>query len=409
MKMRNTLLALVLLVAGTLSAQVTSRNAQVPANEKSLFERISKIEKQNDWFNLYMNMHGAFDAKFNQDGRNGLSKGAFNMRQLRIEAKGRVNDWLSYRWRQRLNRSNDGNGMVDNLPNSIDLAYIAVQLNEKFSLTAGKQCAAYGGFEFDANPIEIYQYSEIINNMSNFMTGVTLTYDMTPTQQWQLQILDSRNDSQEKTYGHGLEESRLPLVYTLNWNANMFDNAWQTRWSASIMEETHGKYMYYVALGNQFNFSERCNMYVDLMSSFEQVDRKGIMTDLFGGREKFGDQVNPGDQANPDGRNMYNAMYNSLVAKFNYRIKPKWNVFVKGMLESAGIYEDSDDVAVGNYRTSLGYVAGVEYYPMDTNLHFFLTYVGQNNFFTDRAKAIGKSDYCTQRVSLGFIYQLPLF
>lgn len=401
--MRNTLLALVLLVAGTISAQVTSRNAQVPANEKSLFERISKIEKQNDWFNLYMNMHGAFDAKFNQDGRNGLSQGAFNMRQLRIEAKGRVNDWLSYRWRQRLNRSNDGNGMVDNLPNSIDLAYIAVQLNEKFSLTAGKQCAAYGGFEFDANPIEIYQYSEIINNMSNFMTGVTLTYDMTPTQQWQLQILDSRNNSQEDTYGPGLEESRLPLVYTLNWNANMFDNAWQTRWSASIMEETHGKCMYYVALGNQFNFSERCNMYVDLMSSFEQVDRKGIMTKLFGGRENFG------DQANPDGRNMYNAMYNSLVAKFNYRIKPKWNVFVKGMLESAGIYEDSDDVAVGNYRTSLGYVAGVEYYPMDTNLHFFLTYVGQNNFFTDRAKAIGKSDYCTQRVSLGFIYQLPLF
>ena len=395
--MRNTLLALVLLVAGTLSAQVTSRNALVPANEKSLFERISKIEKQNDWFNLYMNMHGAFDAKFNQDGRNGLSQGAFNMRQLRIEAKGRVNDWLSYRWRQRLNRSNDGNGMVDNLPNSIDLAYIAVQLNEKFSLTAGKQCAAYGGFEFDANPIEIYQYSEIINNMSNFMTGVTLTYDMTPTQQWQLQILDSRNDSQEDTYGHGLEESRLPLVYTLNWNANMFDNAWQTRWSASIMEETHGKYMYYVALGNQFNFSERCNMYVDLMSSFEQVDRKGIMTNLFGGQGNFG------------GHNMYNAMYNSLVAKFNYRIKPKWNVFVKGMLESAGIYEDSDDVAVGNYRTSLGYVAGVEYYPMDTNLHFFLTYVGQNNFFTDRAKAIGKSDYCTQRVSLGFIYQLPLF
>ena len=395
--MRNTLFALLLLVASYASAQVTSRNAQVPANEKSLYERISRIEKQNDWFNLYMNMHGAFDAKFNQDGRNGLSQGAFNMRQLRIEAKGRVNDWLSYRWRQRLNRSNDGNGMVDNLPNSIDLAYIAVQLGEKFSLTAGKQCAAYGGFEFDANPIEIYQYSEIINNMSNFMTGVTLTYDMTPTQQWQLQILDSRNNSQEDTYGAGLEESRLPLVYTLNWNANMFNNAWQTRWSASIMEETHGKYMYYFALGNQFNFSERCNMYVDLMSSFEQVDRKGIMTNLFGGQANFG------------GHNMYNAMYNSLVAKFNYRIKPKWNVFVKGMLESAGIYKDGDNVAEGNYRTSLGYVAGVEYYPMDTNLHFFLTYVGQNNFFTERAKAIGNSDYCTQRVSLGFIYQLPLF
>ena len=395
--MRNTMFALLLLVAGASQAQVTSRNAQVPAGEKSLFERVSNIEKQNDWFNLYMNMHGAFDAKFNQDGRNGLSEGVFNMRQLRIEAKGRVNDWLSYRWRQRLNRSNDGNGMIDNLPNSIDIAAIGIQLNDKLSLTAGKQCAAYGGFEFDANPIEIYQYSELINNMSNFMTGVMLTYDVTPTQQWQLQILDSRNNSQDDTYGPGLEESRLPLVYTLNWNANMFGNAWQTRWSASVLEETHGNYMYYVALGNQFNFSSRCNMYVDLMSSFEQVDRKGIMTNMCGGRDAFG------------AHNMYNTMYNSLVTKINYRVAPKWNVFAKGMLESAGIYKENDAMGKGNYRTSLGYLAGVEYYPMDTNLHFFLTYVGQTNFFTERAKALGNSDYSTQRVSLGFIYQLPLF
>ena len=206
MKMRNTLFALLLLAATVAQAQVTSRNAMTPDDEKSLFERVSKIEKKNDWFNLYMNMHGAFNAKFNQDGRNGLSQGAFEMKQLRIEAKGKVNSWLSYRWRQRLNRSNDGEGMVDNLPNSIDLAYIGVQLNKHFSLYAGKQCAAYGGFEYDANPIEIYQYSEIINNMSNFMTGVTLTYDITPSQQLQFQILDSRNGSQKATYGPGLEE-----------------------------------------------------------------------------------------------------------------------------------------------------------------------------------------------------------
>lgn len=397
MKMRNTLFVLLLFVAGSVTAQVTSRNALVPEGEKSLFERVSNIEKQNDWFNLYMNMHGAFDAKFNQDGRNGLSEGAFSMRQLRIEAKGRVNNWLSYRWRQRLNRSNDGNGMIDNLPNSIDIASISIQLNNKFSLHAGKQCVAYGGFEFDANPIEIYQYSELINNMSNFMTGITLTYDVTPNQQWQFQILDSRNNSQDETYGTGLEESRLPLVYSINWNANMFKNLWQTRWSASVMEETQGKYMYYFALGNQFNFSKRCNMYVDLMSSFEQVDRKGIMTGILGGQGNF------------DGHNMFNSTYNSLVAKINYRVKPKWNIFAKGMFESAGVYKASDNVAKGNYRTSIGYVAGVEYYPMDTNLHFFLAYVGQNNFFTEKARKVGQSDYCTQRVSLGFIYQLPLF
>ena len=107
MKMRNTALAVMVLAAGFGQAQVTSHNAQVPDGEKTLFERVAKIEKKNDLFNLYLNMHGAFDAKFNQDGRNGLSQGAFNMRQLRIEAKGEINDWLSYRWRQRLNRGDD--------------------------------------------------------------------------------------------------------------------------------------------------------------------------------------------------------------------------------------------------------------------------------------------------------------
>lgn len=398
MKMRNTALAVMVLAAGFGQAQVTSHNAQVSDGEKTLFERVAKIEKKNDLFNLYLNMHGAFDAKFNQDGRNGLSQGAFNMRQLRIEAKGEINDWLSYRWRQRLNRGNEGGAMIDNLPNSIDFAGIGIKFNDKFSLFAGKQAAAWGGFEYDVNPIEIYQYSEMINNMSNFMTGVTLNYDMTPTQQFQLQVLDSRNGSQDETYGKGLEESRLPLVYSFAWNANMCDMKWQTRWSASVMEETHGKYMYYLALGNQFNFSSKCNMYVDLMSSFEQVDNKGIMSRMI-----------LGDDYKDNGHGLYNTMYNSLVTKVNYRIMPKWNLFAKGMLESAAIYDGENGIAEGNYRTSLGYIAGVEFYPMDTNLHFYLAFVGQSNFFTEKAKMYGQSNYSTQRLSLGFIYQLPMF
>jgi hypothetical protein len=51
----------------------------------------------------------------------------------------------------------------------------------------------------------------------------------------------------------------------------------------------------------------------------------------------------------------------------------------------------------------------VEYYPMESNLHLFLTFVGQTHLFTERAKALGKSDFSTQRVSVGFIYQLPAF
>ena len=387
--MRNTVFALFALAAGVATAQVPTGE-----NEATLFERVTKIEKKSDKFNLYFNMHYALDADFTAGD---FEQGAFNMHQFRIEAKGKVTDWLSYRWRQRLNRCNDGGGFIDNLPNSIDLAYLNFAVTDKFSISAGKLCAAYGGIEFDMNPIEIYRYSEIINNMSNFMSGVTFTYDFNANQQLAFQVLDSRNGSIEDTYGANLEANKLPFVYTLNWNANMFDGAWQTRWSASVMDEVKDKYMYYVALGNQFNFSSKCNMFVDLMSSYEQLDRKGIMTNIFGGQAAF------------NGHNISNTLYNSLVAKVNWRFQPKWNFFVKGMLESAAIYGGEEGVADGNYRTSVGYLTGVEFYPMESNLHLFLTFVGQTHLFTERAKALGQSDYSTQRVSLGFIYQLPAF
>lgn len=366
-------------------------------NEKTLYERVAKVEKKQEKFNLYLNMHGSFDAKFNYGGENGFNQGSFYMRQFRIEATGKVYDWLWYRWRQRLNRDNAGGGMIDNLPNSIDYAAIGVKFNKNLSLFAGKQGVAYGGFEYDANPIEIYQYSEMIENMSNFMTGVTITYDFNPDQQLAFQILDSRNGSQESTYGANLENSRLPLIYTLNWNANMFNKKWQTRYSASIMEEVHGKYMYYLALGNQFNFSKKCDMYFDIMSSLEQVDRKGVITNLCGGQSAY------------NGHNAFNTMYNSFVAKVNYRFLPKWNFFAKGMYDMASVFKTDGALTAGNYRTTVSYIGGIEYYPMESNLHFYLAFVGQSHIFTDKAKVYGSNDYSTQRVSLGFIYKLPMF
>ena len=87
----------VMLLAGCVQGAV----AQNTASEKTLFEEVTGLKKKSDKFNLYLNMNGSFDAT---QGVSDPTKGKFNMRQLRIEAKGNVNDWLSYRWRQRLNR-----------------------------------------------------------------------------------------------------------------------------------------------------------------------------------------------------------------------------------------------------------------------------------------------------------------
>lgn len=392
-------LIFILLIAGSIQG-LYAQNAEKSKKfmvDKTLFEELTDVKKKSDKFNLYLNMQGSFDANF----RDGFQEGAFKMRQLRIEMKGNINNWLSYRYRQRLNRSNEGGGMIDNVPTSIDYAGIGIKLGDRFNLFAGKQCAAYGGIEFDLNPIDIYEYSDMIDNMSNFMTGLNVGYNLTTTQQLNLQILNSRNGSFDSTYGiieneegklPDLQSGKLPLVYTLNWNGN-FNNVFKTRWSASVLNEANSKNMYYFALGNELNVN-KFNIFFDFMYAKEDIDRNGTITSIVG---------------RPGGHNAFDAGYLSLVTKLNYRFLPKWNAFVKGMYETASVTKGSEDVAKGKYRTSWGYLAGIEYYPMETNLHFFLTYVGRNYNFSSCAKTLGQENYSTNRVSVGFIWQMPVF
>ena len=130
------------------------------------------------------------------------------------------------------------------------------------------------------------------------------------------------------------------------------------------------------------------------MYSKEDIDRKGIITNIVG---------------RPGGHNAFDAGYLSVVAKCNYRFLPKWNAFVKGMYETASVTKASEGIEKGNYSTSWGYLAGIEFYPMETNLHFFVTYVGRSYDFTSRAKVLGQENYSTNRVSVGFIWQMPVF
>lgn len=393
-----------MLLPYTASAQQEETVQQMTDNEKSLVEEVFKIEKKTDKFNLFLNMHADFDAGWTNSH---FDEGKFRFQQLRVEAKGNINNWLSYRYRQRLNKGDNPNGYSDNVLGSIDIAGIGLNFN-KWSLFIGKQCASYGGIEFDLNPIDIYQYSDMVDYMSNFMTGVNVAYNVTPDQQFQFQILDALTGSSKDMYGD-YEKAKLPLVYTLNWNGN-FNGVYQTRWSASFMNETKGEHMWYFALGNQFNISEKFDMYFDWMYSIEGVDRKGIITDIVA----------------PNGWNKKAAKTDimSFILHANYRFLPKWNIFAKFMYENEGVYKtntmdvlESDgttetpvELRKGKYRTALGYIGGIEFYPFkDRNLHFFAAYIGRNYLYTGKAKAFGAENYHTNNLQVGFIWQMPVF
>ena len=384
------LFGMTLCVALTANAQ---QDKDASAGEESLFEKVTKIEKKQDNFHFLLNLNNSFDVN-QADGD--FQNAKFNMRQIRIEAKGNINKTFSFRWRQRLNRNNSpASDGIDNMPtSSIDVAGIGVKTSDVFSMFLGKQCAAYGGIEFDLNPIEIYEYSDMVDYMSNFLTGANFQFQLNPNHQLQLQVLDSRSASMEDMYGLGYDHSKVPLLYTVNWNGS-FGGVFNTRWSYSIMSQAEGYQSHYIALGNELNL-DKFNAFFDVMYMREGIDREGIVTGIVGPKEDQGHQND--------------AEYLSFVMKAQYRISPKWNVFVKGMLENEGLSKASGVLEKGKYRTAYGYLAGIEYYPLqNSNLHFFLTYVGRHYSYTDRAKVYGNENYSTNRISLGYIWQLPMF
>ncbi|MDO4789552.1 MAG: porin [Porphyromonas sp.] len=364
------------LLCGTAHAQ---QNRSIAASEESLAEQIQLVKTRQDKFKLYLNTQAAVSRYRVMDQ---APTAAFEIRQLRIEAKGQINPWLSYHWRQRLNRHNEGTNTMDNLSASVDIAGIGVALSDRWSLFLGRQAVAYGGIEYDLNPIEVYEYADMLEYIPAFLTGAKVAYRPNPEHQFQFQVLNSRIKPYHLVYPQAqtlkIEESMFPFIYSLNWNG-AFGSFLKTRYSVSYTPQTPLHNMYLVALGHEFGFGN-FGGYFDAMFSYEQLNRK---------------QIVPIEQ---------NAADFSYILKLNYRLDSRWNIFAKGMYETQGELLEEDN-KIRNLRTSLGLVTGVEFYPnRDKNLRFFATYIGRY-FDQERAMMEGY----THRVSLGFIYQIPMF
>lgn len=377
-------------------ANETVGNDNISPNS-TLFEELTNVKKKTDKLNLFMYMKGSFGADFND----GFQDGKFKMDQFRIEAKGNLNDWLFYRYRQRLNRPNDGQEMIDNMPTSIDYAFVTIKFNKRAELTIGKHSAFFGGIEFDQNPIDVYMYSDKGSTQECFLTGVNFCYYFNQNHHVNLQVMNNRSGSFESTYGvtepeegkvSDLKDTKMPLLYNVNWNGT-FNDVFNARWSATVSSETKGHLMYYYAMGNELKLG-KWYAFADLMYSKESLDRSGIISDIVG---------------RPYGHNVGNASYRSVVAQCNYRFLPKWQFGVKGMRETSWVDKTTEIAEKGKYRTSYGYVATLEYFPMETNLHFFVAYMGRTYNYTSLAKAFGHSNYDTHRVATGFVWNLPLF
>lgn len=370
---------------------------------QSIHERITKLEKKNDMFNLYFNYAASFQAEHNSLSDEWGTK--FANKQLRIEIKGNLTDKLYYRLRHRLNKATDAKG-EDNFAKATDIMMVGYNFNDKLSISGGKMCQIWGGFEFDENPMYIYQYSDMVDYMDNFMAGVTVSYKPIPTQEIAVEISNSYNGKFADEYGdeavvvnndeaQALQKSKNPLTYIINWNGSFFDGKLNTRWAWGLQTQAKGKYSRMLTLGQQLNLP-KFQWYFDYMGAFDDLDRLKIATNEL--RDAFVGGDAPG--------NVYlgKVHYNSFITKANWQFAPSWNLMLKGMYETASVTKMEQ---FKNYRKSFGYMGSIEYYPAkQQDFRLFLAYVGRKYDYSTKC---GLKDYNTDRIELGFMYRIKAY
>ena len=371
---------------------------------QSIRERITKLEKKNDMFNLYFNYAASFQAEHNSLSDEWGTK--FANKQLRIEIKGNLTDKLYYRLRHRLNKATDAKG-EDNFAKATDIMMVGYNFNDKLSISGGKMCQIWGGFEFDENPMYIYQYSDMVDNMDNFMAGVTVSYKPIPTQEIAVEISNAYNGKFADEYGdeavvvnndeaQALQKSKNPLTYIINWNGSFFDGKLNTRWAWGLQTQAKGKYSRMLTLGQQLNLP-KFQWYFDYMGAFDDLDRLKIATNELGGA--FVD-----DEGNAGNVYLGKVHYNSFITKANWQFAPSWNLMLKGMYETASVTKMEQ---FKNYRKSFGYMGSIEYYPAkQQDFRLFLAYVGRKYDYSTKC---GLKDYNTDRIELGFMYRIKAY
>ena len=380
----------------TLAACVFSLGVYAQQNPTTtpVEDKIESLESHNKQLNIFFNFQASLDA-IAREGQD--TEVAFKARQLRLEIKGDLNEKIFYRFRHRLNKSTSAQSL-DNLAKATDIMYVGYRATDKFTIVAGKQSQAWGTFEFDINPMSIYEYSDFIENMDNFMLGANFIYQASKNQELQFQITDSRNSKMEDIYGdlssQGIEASASPLTYILNWNGSFLNNQFQTRWAYGIQTQAKDKYSNMITLGNKLNLS-KFQLAFDYMRADEDIDRLGYAT--MDGADYL---------AANDMKVFEDVTSNTFILKADYQPMPQWNIFAKGLYETTSVnnvpaYDD-------NFRKAYGYFGGVEYMPFkDQDLKVFLAYIGRKYEFTDALPAL--KDYNTNRVSLGLMYRIKAY
>ena len=206
-----------------------------------------------------------------------------------------------------------------------------------------------------------------------------------------------------------LKKNRHPLTFIANWNGEFFDNRLQTRWAWGIQTLAKGKTARLLTLGQHLNLPT-LQWYIDYYGGWYDMDHLRYVNKDFGNWLQLADNedselaILATDDEDGVSPVMTNVRYHSFVTKANWQFAPRWNIMLKGTLESVSaprFHEFKD------YRKAYVYAASLEYYPIkQQNLRIFLAYMGHTIDYSNRCRL---KDKTTNHIELGFMYRMKCF
>ena len=324
-----------------------------------------KIRKIKSHFNL--EFASSANAYFSDGNFDEMS---FKMNRVRLEIYGKLNDHLSYHFRQSFSSYNNVN-TVENLPSSIEYANLKWHVNDKFDFVVGKQFLAVAGYEGYVNGLLVREFSEFNNNFAIFQTGAKGSVYLTPDQHLYFQLANHKTGLEEYGLPIGVEASKFPLLASACWMGWFADGTINLQYSASAGQLAKGKNIYYLMCGNIYEKGPVL-AYLDVLYQRSGLDNQYRITSL---------------SSLPS--LAQNVQYLTVIGNVDYRFSPKWNGYIKGAFETAGVYEKNGLYAEGRMMTAWNAQACIEWFPFteDKGFKVFGHYVYKGFELTENARA----------------------
>ncbi len=347
-------------------------------------------------FNMYAPEGGELDTRFRFDNLRWKIDGTFGGKKQ-----------FYFQFRQNLSSGFNFNSW-ENLVGSVNYAFLTWRMHEHFSVTAGKQVFAYGGFEFNANPVNVMQFSDFGGSGSPYEMGVMPTIHINDRHSINIQMASLSTVAAQQYYKGGLpagvEPTKAAYLYSMSWIGNFLpNNELQFRYGLSWGQQAKERSMWVLTLGQMF-VNSKWMAYVDLDYSRQSLDYNNILS----GSASFSDGI---------ARTIENVDYATALAYVHFMFTPSWRMFVKASREYSILNQDytaygADGQALvtaekGVARASWNAQFSVQYLPTkDPNFRIFAHYNYYNIDPGLVGAKLGIQHSVDHRISLGIIYVL---